>query len=251
VADNRRALVYGLHAVAAVLQRKPEQVLELWVAAPRDDARARSLREQASIAGAHIHSVSNEALVKMVGQVTHQGVVASMRPLPPWNDQDLLACAKEGRPNTLFLVLDGVTDPHNLGACLRSADAAGAKAVVIPKDRSAEVDGTVRKVAAGAAEFIPVASVTNLARTLSHLKQAGIWVVGAAEDADKTLYEADLNRPLALVLGAEGAGLRRLTKETCDFLVRIPMAGQVESLNVSVAAGVSLYEARRQQGFKR
>ena len=245
------AAEHGLHAVAAVLQRKPEQVLELWVAAPRDDARARSLREQASIAGAHIHSVSNEALVKMVGQVTHQGVVASMRPLPPWNEHDLIACAKEGRPNTVFLVLDGVTDPHNLGACLRSADAVGAKAVVIPKDRSAEVDGTVRKVAAGAAEFVPVASVTNLARTLSQLKQAGIWVVGTAEDADKTLYEADLNRPLALVLGAEGAGLRRLTQESCDFLVRIPMAGQVESLNVSVAAGVSLYEARRQQGFKR
>jgi 23S rRNA (guanosine2251-2'-O)-methyltransferase len=146
-----------------------------------------------------------------------------------------------------LLVLDGVTDPHNLGACLRTADAVGAHAVLIPKDRAAAVDGVVRKVAAGAAEFVPVASVTNLARTLDMLKQRGIWVVGTDGEAPQTLYAADLKRPLALVLGGEGDGMRRLTRERCDFLVRIPMAGQVESLNVSVAAGVALFEARRQR----
>jgi 23S rRNA (guanosine2251-2'-O)-methyltransferase len=148
----------------------------------------------------------------------------------------------------LLLVLDGVTDPHNLGACLRTADAAGVHAVVIPKDRSAAVDGVARKVAAGAAEFIPVATVTNLARVLELLKERGIWVVGTDGGAAQTLYQADLKRPLALILGAEGSGMRRLTRERCDFVVRIPMAGQVESLNVSVAAGVALFEARRQRG---
>ncbi len=147
----------------------------------------------------------------------------------------------------LLLILDGVTDPHNLGACLRTADAAGAHAVLIPKDRAAAVDGVVRKVAAGAAEFVPVASVTNLARCLDMLKERGIWVVGTDGEAPQTLYAADLKRPLALVLGAEGSGMRRLTRERCDFLVRIPMAGRVESLNVSVAAGVALFEARRQR----
>jgi 23S rRNA (guanosine2251-2'-O)-methyltransferase len=147
----------------------------------------------------------------------------------------------------LLLVLDGVTDPHNLGACLRTADAAGCQAVIIPKDRAALVDGTVRKVAAGAAEFVPVAAVTNLARTLDMLKQQCIWVVGTDGEAEQGLYTADLSGPLALVMGAEGGGMRRLTRERCDFRVRIPMAGQVESLNVSVAAGVALFEARRQR----
>ena len=148
----------------------------------------------------------------------------------------------------LLLVLDGVTDPHNLGACLRTADAAGVHAVIIPKDRSAGVDGVARKVAAGAAEFVPVASVTNLARALDLIKDQAIWVAGTQGEAAQTLYQADLNRRLALVLGAEGGGMRRLTRERCDFVVRIPMAGQVESLNVSVAAGVALFEARRQRG---
>jgi 23S rRNA (guanosine2251-2'-O)-methyltransferase len=148
----------------------------------------------------------------------------------------------------LLLVLDGVTDPHNLGACLRTAEAAGVHAVIIPKDRSAGVDAVARKVAAGAAEFVPVAAVTNLARMLDLLKDKGVWVVGTDGEAPQTLYQADLARPLALVLGAEGSGMRRLTRERCDFLVRIPMAGQIESLNVSVAAGVSLFEARRQRG---
>jgi 23S rRNA (guanosine2251-2'-O)-methyltransferase len=249
VADTRRNLVYGLHSIGAVVERAPERLLELWIAAPRDDARMRALRERAEAVGVRVQSVGHEALAKLVGEVAHQGAVAAVRPLKPWDEHDLTSLPIESQ-DLLLLVLDGVTDPHNLGACLRTADAAGAQAVIIPKDRSAVVDGVVRKVAAGAAEFVPVATVTNLARTLDMLKERGIWVVGTDGEAEKTVYAADLNRPLALVIGAEGSGMRRLTRERCDFLVRIPMAGQVESLNVSVAAGVVLFEARRQQAGK-
>ncbi len=249
MADTRRNLVYGLHSIGAVVERAPERLLELWIAAPRDDARIRGLRERAEAAGVRVQSVGHEALAKLVGEVAHQGAVAAVRPLKPWDEHDLSSLSIEGQ-DLLLLVLDGVTDPHNLGACLRTADAAGAQAVIIPKDRSAVVDGVVRKVAAGAAEFVPVATVTNLARTLDMLKERGIWVVGTDGEAEKSVYAADLNRPLALVLGAEGGGMRRLTRERCDFLVRIPMAGQVESLNVSVAAGVVLFEARRQRALE-
>jgi 23S rRNA (guanosine2251-2'-O)-methyltransferase len=247
VADSKRNFVYGLHAINAVLERAPERLLELWVAQPRDDARARVLRERAEIAGVRVQSVSGEALAKLVGEVAHQGAVAAVRPLKAWDEHDLMDALSRTSEDPLLLILDGVTDPHNLGACLRTADAVGAHAVLIPKDRAAAVDGVVRKVAAGAAEFVPVASVTNLARAMDLLKERGIWVVGTDGEAPQTLYAADLKRPLALVLGAEGGGMRRLTRERCDFLVRIPMAGQVESLNVSVAAGVALFEARRQR----
>jgi 23S rRNA (guanosine2251-2'-O)-methyltransferase len=181
-----------------------------------------------------------------VGDVAHQGAVAAMRPLKPWDERDLTQ-ALDGLTDPLLLVLDGVTDPHNLGACLRTADAAGVHALVIPKDRAAAVDGVARKVAAGAAEFVPVATVTNLARTLGVLKEHGIWVVGTDGEAEKSLHHADLKRPLALVMGAEGEGMRRLTRDTCDFLVRIPMVGHMQSLNVSVAAGIALFEALRQR----
>ena len=247
MADSRRNFVYGLHAVNAVLERSPERLLELWVAQPRDDARIRDLQERARNTGVRIQSAGGEALAKLVGDVVHQGVVASVRPLKGWDERELLAALAQAADEPLLLVLDGITDPHNLGACLRTADAAGAHAVLIPKDRAAAVDGVVRKVAAGAAEFTPVATVTNLARTLDVLKERGIWVVGTDGEAPQTLYAADLKRPLALVLGAEGVGMRRLTRERCDFLVRIPMAGQVESLNVSVAAGIALFEAGRQR----
>lgn len=246
MADTKRNWVYGLHAIGAVIERAPERLLELWIAEPRDDARIRSLRERAQAVGVQVQTAGHEALAKLVGDVAHQGAVAAVRPLKPWDEHDLSAALSEIH-DPLLLVLDGVTDPHNLGACLRTADAAGAQAVIIPKDRAATVDGVVRKVAAGAAEFVPVASVTNLARTLGMLKERDIWVVGTDGNAAQTLYAADLRRPLALVLGAEGSGMRRLTRERCDFLVRIPMAGQVESLNVSVAAGVALFEARRQR----
>ncbi len=247
VAEPKRNFVYGLHAVGAVLDRAPERLLELWIAEPRDDARTRELKERARGLGIHVQPVGGDALHKLVGDVNHQGAVAALRPLKPWDDDDLMEMLDGLSAVPLLLVLDGVTDPHNLGACLRSADAVGAQAVIIPRDRAASVDGVVRKVAAGAAEFVPVASVTNLARTLDLLKERQIWVVGTAGEAEQTLFDADLNRPLALVLGAEGSGMRRLTRERCDFLVRIPMAGQVESLNVSVAAGVALFEARRQR----
>jgi 23S rRNA (guanosine2251-2'-O)-methyltransferase len=247
VADSKRNFVYGLHAVNAVLERAPERLLELWMAQPRDDARTRELRDRAQALGMRVQSVDGEALLKLVGDVAHQGAVAAVRPLRPWDEHDLLEGLSQVAGDPLLLILDGVTDPHNLGACLRTADAAGAHAVLIPKDRAAAVDGVVRKVAAGAAEFIPVASVTNLARAIDLLKERGIWVVGTDGEAPQSLYAADLKRPLALVLGAEGTGMRRLTRERCDFVVRIPMAGQVESLNVSVAAGIALFEARRQR----
>lgn len=245
--DSKRHVVYGLHAIGAVLARAPERLLELWMAQPRDDARARDLKDRASAAGIRVQAASPEALVRLVGNVAHQGAVAAVRPLKPWDEHALLENLSQTAGDPLLLVLDGVTDPHNLGACLRTAEAAGAHAVIIPKDRSAAVDGVVRKVAAGAAEFVPVVSVTNLARTLDALKKHGIWVVGTDGEAAQTLYAVDLKRPLALILGAEGSGMRRLTRERCDFLVRIPMAGQVESLNVSVAAGVALFEASRQR----
>jgi 23S rRNA (guanosine2251-2'-O)-methyltransferase len=248
VADSKRHFVYGLHAIGGVIERAPERLLELWMVGARDDARVRALTQRAEAIGMRVQFVSNDSLSKLVGDVTHQGVVAAVRPSKPWDEADLLASLSgAGSDMPLLLVLDGVTDPHNLGACLRTADAAGVHAVVIPKDRSATVDGVARKVAAGAAEFVPVVAVTNLARTLDRLKQQGVWVVGTDGEADQTLYGADLKRPLALVLGAEGTGMRRLTRERCDFVVRIPLGGWVESLNVSVAAGVALFEARRQR----
>ena len=247
MADSKRNFVYGMHAVNAALERAPERVLELWIAGARNDARTRDLNERAERAGVHVHSVSADALAKLVGDVVHQGAVAAMRPLKAWDEHDLTEALNQLTADPLLLILDGITDPHNLGACLRTADAAGAHAVVIPKDRAASVDGVVRKVAAGAAEFIPVASVTNLARTLEALKERGVWVVGTDGEAEKTIYSTDLKRPLALVLGAEGSGMRRLTRDTCDFLVRIPMAGHMQSLNVSVAAGIALFEALRQR----
>jgi 23S rRNA (guanosine2251-2'-O)-methyltransferase len=247
MADSKRNFVYGLHAVNAALERAPERVLELWIAGARNDARTRDLNERAGRVGVHVHSVSADALAKLVGDVVHQGAVAAMRPLKTWDEHDLTEGLNKLTVDPLLLILDGITDPHNLGACLRTADAAGAHAVVIPKDRAASVDGVVRKVAAGAAEFIPVASVTNLARTLEALKERGVWVVGTDGEAEKAIYSTDLKRPLALVLGAEGSGMRRLTRDTCDFLVRIPMAGHMQSLNVSVAAGIALFEALRQR----
>ncbi|MEA3161294.1 MAG: rRNA (guanosine2251-2-O)-methyltransferase [Gammaproteobacteria bacterium] len=247
MADSKRNFVYGLHAVNAALERAPERVLELWLVQTRDDARARDLKDRAEQVGVHVHSVSGDALAKLVGDVVHQGAAVAMRPLKPWDEHDLTQALGHLTVDPLLLILDGVTDPHNLGACLRTADAAGAHAVVIPKDRAASVDGVVRKVAAGAAEFVPVATVTNLARTLEVLKERGIWVVGTDGEAEQALYSADLKRPLALVLGAEGTGMRRLTRDRCDFLVRIPMAGHVQSLNVSVAAGIALFEALRQR----
>jgi 23S rRNA (guanosine2251-2'-O)-methyltransferase len=186
-----------------------------------------------------------QRLHQIAGEIPHQGVVATCAPVTAQRLDDLLDRVSQ---TTLLLLLDGVTDPRNLGACLRTADAAGADAVIVPRDRSATLTPVVAKAAAGAADTIPLIAVTNLARAMSDLKEAGVWIAGASGEADRTLYELDLNGPIAWVLGAEGEGLRRLTRERCDWLVRIPMAGHIESLNVSVAAGICLFETRRQRG---
>ncbi len=241
------SLVFGLHAVRAVLARRPKDVLRLSIAAARDDARMRALRELAAAQGITPVAANAEALDRETGGAAHQGVVAEVRPSAPLNENSLLDLLTSSREPALVLVLDGVSDPHNLGACLRTADAAGATAVVAPRDRAAGLTPVVRKVAAGAAETVPFAQVTNLARALRDMKEAGLWIAGTAEDGEKDLYEADLSGPLALVMGSEGRGLRRLTQECCDFSLRLPMRGTVASLNVSVAAGVALYEALRQR----
>jgi 23S rRNA (guanosine2251-2'-O)-methyltransferase len=244
------SLVYGLHAVRAVLARRPADVLRLSIAAARDDARSRELRELAAGRGVKVVAATPAALDAETGGAAHQGFVAEVRPSIPLDENSLLDLLAAQTQAALVLVLDGVSDPHNLGACLRTADAAGATAVVAPRDRAASLTPTVRKVAAGAAETVPFAQVTNLARALRDMKQAGLWTCGTAGDGEKSIFEADLSGPLAIVMGSEGRGLRRLTRENCDFTVSLPMQGAVASLNVSVAAGIALYEALRQRRAK-
>jgi len=239
-------LLFGFHAVGVRLKTAPASVGEVHVDVARRDQRMRQLIERAQAAGVRVVDSDDARLTQLVGNPRHQGVAARVAPLPQVHSLDDLMDAVQGPP--LVLALDGVTDPHNLGACLRVADGAGVHAVIAPKDHAVGLNSTVAKVASGAAETVPYLMVTNLARSLSELKERDILVVGTSDDAPITLYEADLKGPLALVLGAEGKGLRQLTRKTCDLLVRIPMRGAVESLNVSVAAGVSLYEARRQRG---
>ena len=243
--------IYGLHAVRTMLQKHPERVTAVRVAERRDDPRVREIDELARNGQIPVQRVDAQVLKQRLGDAAHQGVVADIRPLPPWTEDDLLAAlqaAAPGSPAPLILALDGVQDPHNLGACLRTADACGALAVVVPRDRAAHVTPVVRKVAVGAAETTPVVSVTNLVRSLKLLKDAGLWVIGTDADAPKRAHEVDLKGGVVLVLGAEGAGLRHLTAQTCDWMVRLPQLGAVESLNVSVAAGMMLYEAVRQRG---
>jgi 23S rRNA (guanosine2251-2'-O)-methyltransferase len=238
--------LYGLHAMQSVLEKEPERVMELLVLKGRNDDRLTTIVNQARRFGISIQFCQRKTLDDKVNGEQHQGVVARAKPARVLDEADLDAIlARESQP--LILVLDGITDPHNLGACLRTADGAGVHAVVVPKDKSASLNGTVRKVACGAAEVIPLIQITNLARTLKHLQDKGLWIVGTAGETDKTLYDVDLKGPTALVMGAEGKGMRRLTKETCDELVKLPMAGSVTSLNVSVATGVCLYEIVRQR----
>jgi len=238
-------VLFGFHAVTVRLKTAPASITEIHVDATRRDARMRQFVQRAQDAGAKIVDSDAERLAALAGGPRHQGVVARVSPLPARHSLDEVLDDVEGPP--LLLVLDGVTDPHNLGACLRVADGAGAHAVVAPKDHAVGLNATVAKVASGAAETVPYLMVTNLARTLGELKERDMRVIGTADDAELTLYEADLSGPVALVLGAEGAGMRQLTRRHCDQLVRIPMAGAVESLNVSVAAGVCLFEALRQR----
>ncbi|MDE2146634.1 MAG: 23S rRNA (guanosine(2251)-2'-O)-methyltransferase RlmB [Burkholderiales bacterium] len=238
-------VLFGFHAVTVRLKTAPASVAEIHVDATRRDARMRQFVQRAQDAGARLVESDGARLDAMAGTARHQGVVARVSALAPRHSLDEVLEAVAGPP--LVLVLDGVTDPHNLGACLRVADGAGAHAVVAPKDHAVGLNATVAKVASGAAETVPYLMVTNLARSLNEMKERDIRIVGTSDDAAQTLYEADLRGPLALVLGAEGAGLRQLTRRTCDALVRIPMRGAVESLNVSVAAGIALYEAGRQR----
>jgi len=243
-----RELIYGLHAITAALRREPARLLEIHVVeGGRSHGRLSQVLEQARQAGISVRTCSRQSLDELVTEGAHQGIVAWQRPAKPYTEADLDGLLAGLQEPPLLLVLDGVQDPHNLGACLRTADAAGVHAVIAPRDRAVGLTPTVRKVASGAAENVPFIQVTNLARSLRWLKDQGIWLVGADGEADKDLYTVDLRGPLAVVMGAEGQGLRRLTREHCDFLARIPMAGSVGSLNVSVATGICLFETLRQR----
>lgn len=241
-------VVYGFHAVLARLRADPASVIEIFLDETRGDARARDLASLAERAGVRVLRVPAKRLDGFYGGGRHQGVVARIAVKAARESLDEIL---EQVEKPLLLVLDGVTDPHNLGACLRVANAAGVHAVIAPRDRAAGVSAVVSKVASGAAEITPYFMVTNLARTLGELKERNIWVVGTDAQAGSTLYESDLPEAVAWVLGAEGAGMRRLTRETCDLLVRIPMHGAVDSLNVSVAAGIVLFESCRRRGLPR
>lgn len=238
----------GFHAVIAALENGAASPSEILLADTRQDERARKLLQLAKAAGVPVRIVARSDLDLRTPGLRHQGVVASV-PAASFNSEDALDLP--ATPERLFLALDGVQDPHNLGACLRTAEAVGVQAVIVPKDRAAGLTAVVRKAAAGAAERLPVVAVTNLSRTLERMKQRGYWLTGLAGDTEVSLFDTDLTGPLVLVMGAEGPGLRRLTRETCDRLVRIPMLGKTESLNVSVAAAVCLYEAFRQRRPKR
>ena len=241
--------LFGFHAVGVRIKTAPKSVFEVFYDVQRRDARMRAFTDRARDSGIKLVESDGLRLAKMCGSHGHQGVVARVDALAQVTSLDELLENLEasGVKNPLLLVLDGVTDPHNLGACLRVADGAGAHAVIAPKDHAAGISAIVSKVASGAAETMPYFMVTNLARTLGELKERNIWCIGTSDDAEKTIYDVDLNGPVALVLGAEGEGMRQLTRKTCDQLVSIPMHGAVESLNVSVASGVCLYEALRQR----
>lgn len=242
-------VLFGFHAVGVRLKTAPASIIEIYIDPTRRDARMKQFLDRAKEAGARLIEADSMRIAKLAGSHGHQGVAARVSPVAQVHSLDDLLDQLEqsGHEAPLLLVLDGVTDPHNLGACLRVADGAGAQAVIAPKDHAAGINATVAKVASGAAETVPYFMVTNLARTLNELKERNIWIIGTSDDASKTIYQVDLKGPVALVLGAEGPGMRQLTRKTCDELVSIPMRGAVESLNVSVASAVCLYEAMRQR----
>ncbi len=242
--EREPRVVFGFHAVLARLRAEPKSVVEIFLDETRNVARGKDLAALAERSGVRLMRVPTKRLDGFYSGGRHQGVVARVQVKSLSHSVDEIV---ENVEKPLLLVLDGVTDPHNLGACLRVANAAGAHAVIAPKDRAAGISPAVSKVASGAAEVTPYVMVTNLARTLAELKERNIWIVGADERAEKTLYQADLPESIAWVLGAEGDGMRRLTRESCDLLVRIPMQGEVESLNVSVSAGVCLFESVRRR----
>lgn len=239
--------VIGFHAVQAVLETKPETALALFVASSRKDARLQAALALAKLSGVSTHRASLSELDKLTNRTHHQGIALKIRPDTVQDESWLFNQLSSIDRAPLLLILDGVTDPHNLGACLRSADAAGVDAVIVPKDNACGITSSVRKAASGAAETIPFVSVTNLARTMRSLKKQGIWLYGLIDSASQDIYQHDFSSPTAVVLGSEGKGLRRLVKAQCDHLVAIPMLGAINSLNVSVATGICLYEVRRQR----
>lgn len=244
---SQKVTVFGLHAVRSVLDNHPDRMVELYVSKERQDDAVSAIVSQSNGLGVRPQWVPKQALDKRAEGGNHQGVVATVMALPTLNENDFRQLIDERDTPPLFLVLDGITDPHNLGACLRTADAAGVTAVIVPKDKSAQITPIVRKVACGAAENVRLVVVTNLARALRELQQLNVWLVGTAGEANQSVYEVDYRGATAIVMGAEGKGMRRLTRETCDELVSIPLAGSVSSLNVSVASGVCLYEVVRQR----
>jgi 23S rRNA (guanosine2251-2'-O)-methyltransferase len=246
MADTQR--VYGIHAVESILKNRPEQVLTVWFVRERHDKRLQTLQHMAEKLQIGVQSAHAKKLNELAGDTHHQGVVAEYRVARPWTEAELIEKLEQAEKDCLLLVLEGIQDPHNLGACLRTADAAGVFAVVIPRDKAASITPIVRKVACGAAENVPVVMVGNITRLLETLKPLGIWIKGAAGEAKDSIFQTDFTGKIALVLGAEGTGLKRITETACDSLFSIPMKGTVESLNVSVATGVCLYEALRQRG---
>lgn len=238
-------ILFGLHAVSAIIEKNPQRIKRLLISKDRKDNKLNDLIKLAKSQAIPIETTSNKELDRVAKEANHQGVIAYCEPVQTYTEHDLPQLL--GGASPLLLVIDGVQDPHNLGACLRSADAAGVNAVIAPKDKAVGVTATVSKVASGAAETVPFVQVTNLVRALEKLKELGVWIFGADGSAEQSLYQTDLTGPSAIVLGAEGTGLRRLTREHCDMLIKIPMVGSVESLNVSVATGVILFEALRQR----
>ncbi|QOC23965.1 23S rRNA (guanosine(2251)-2'-O)-methyltransferase RlmB [Wenzhouxiangella sp. AB-CW3] len=241
----KRELAMGINAVEGLVRHAPERIVRVWIRP--GNRRLEMLEAQLRECGVSIEPADQQRLDRKAGRVPHQGVIAEFQPLPPIDEASLKDVVRARGENTLLLILDGVQDPHNLGACLRSAAAAGADAVVVPRDRAAGMSPAARRVAAGGAEQVPVAVVTNLARTMRMLADHGVWLVGLAGEATDTLYHAPLSGPVGLVLGSEDRGLRQLTRKHCDALVRIPMPGEMESLNVSVSAGIALFEVVRRR----
>ena len=239
--------LYGLHSVQAALDYSPKKISKAWIDAQRQDKRLNQVIEALLDLGIESEKVERKKLDKLAEGNNHQGIVIEVEMPAELSENELKAAVENLEATALFLVLDNVQDPHNLGACLRTADATGVHGVIITKDNATGITPTVCKVASGAAETVPVYQVTNLSRTLRWLKEQGVWVMGAAGEATQTAYQVDFNVPLALVVGAEGKGMRRLTREQCDVLLKLPMQGQVESLNLSVATGVLLYEVLRQR----
>ncbi|MEQ8312877.1 MAG: 23S rRNA (guanosine(2251)-2'-O)-methyltransferase RlmB [Gammaproteobacteria bacterium] len=244
--SERKHWITGIHAVTELLKRRPQEVERLLVQANREDHRISKLLNLATEKAVLVESVSKQVLEE-IAPGKHQGVAAQSSRSTGMTEKELPALLQQLNHPPLLLVLDGVTDPHNLGACLRTADAAGVDAVIVPKDKSASLNATVSKVASGAAETVNLVTVTNLSRCLKTLQENNVWLVGTDDSAQNEIYSQDLQGPIAIVMGSEGSGLRRLTRETCDFLVSIPMAGELSSLNVSVATGVALFEAVRQR----